>query len=274
LIDHLTKPSILFLTAGVGGSMFEQAADRLINQASHFGIFTRLHAVKESELVEICPRLLDWFSITELRSTKGFGWYTWKATLAYEGIVTKRWGEFDLVMYLDAGCEMFRSSFSQKRLMSYLDHAYQKGNTLFSIETPEMEYTKRDLFEYFPNLDANDRSSQFQSGSWILRRDASAEFVSLWESFSKKGLHMTDESPSILPESQDFIIHRYDQSIFSLLAKSLGYTPITDTPPGQTNSFRGKMRAFFFPFWWARNRTGQSIIPKFMQIAGRLTLKP
>ena len=94
------------------------------------------------------------------------------------------------------------------------------------------------------------------------------------ESFSKKGLHMTDESPSILPESQDFIIHRYDQSIFSLLAKSLGYTPITDTPPGQTNSFRGKMRAFFFPFWWARNRTGQSIIPKFMQIAGRLTLKP
>ena len=268
-----SRPKILFVTAGLGGSSFEEAADRLVNQAQSFGLFDRLHAVKEEEVLEICPRLVEWFSLGELRSTKGFGWYTWKATIAFEAIVEKRWGDFDLVMYLDAGCEMFHSSFSQKRLEDYIIHATKFGNTLFAIPTPEMVYTKRDLFDYFPNLNANDTTNQFQSGSWILKMDASLEFVSAWESLSSLGIHMTDESPSKKTEDDRFLVHRYDQSIFSLLAKSFGFTPISDTPPGNTQTFQAKIRAFFFPFWWTRNRTGMTVIPIFMQKAAKLSLK-
>ena len=268
-----SRPRVLFLTAGLGGLSFEQAADRLVEQASTFGLFSKLHAVKEPEILEICPRLLNWFSLVELRNTKGFGWYSWKATLAYQAMVVKRWGDFDLVMYLDAGCEMFHSVFSEKRLNKYLTHAMTSGNTLFAIPTPEMGYTKRDLFEFFPTLDVDDATNQFQSGSWIFKTESSAEFANTWESLSSLGIHMTDESLSKIPERDNFIVHRYDQSIFSLLAKSLGYQPISDVPPGNTQSIQGKIRGFFFPFWWTRNRTGKSIISIFMQRIGNVTLK-
>jgi len=268
-----SRPKILFVTAGLGGSSFEEAADRLVNQAQSFGLFDRLHAVKEEEVLEICPRLLEWFSLEELRSTKGFGWYTWKATIAFEAIVEKRWGQFDLVMYLDAGCEMFRSYFSQKRLDAYFNHANTSGNTLFAIPTPEIEYTKRDLFQYFPMISQLDSSNQFQSGSWVLKSDLSEDFVKAWEKLSAFGINMTDESPSILGEHSSFKVHRYDQSIFSLLAKSHGYLPVNETPPGNSISMRSKVRGFFFPFWWVRNRTGKSVIPRMLTKLGLLSAR-
>jgi len=267
------KPTVLFITAGLGGPLFEQAADRLVNQAGKFDMFSRLHAVKESEVLEMCPRLLEWFTLIELRDTKGFGWYTWKANLAYQAIVQKRWGEFDLVMYLDAGCEMFSSSFSHRKLVNFLDHAEHQGNTLFSIPTPELEYTKRDLFNYFPGINPSDSSNQFQSGSWIFKTSESVDFVSQWEALSSLGIHMTDESPSKVPENAKFVVHRYDQSIFSLIAKSTGCSAVREVPPGNANSIRAKVRGFFFPFWWARNRTGLSMIPLLMRVLGILTIK-
>ncbi len=264
-------PSILFITAGLGGKSFENAADRLVQQASSFGLFTRLHAVKEEEVFEICPRILDWFDKKQLPSIKGFGWYTWKASIAYHAIVEKRWGDFDLVMYLDAGCEMFKSKQSERRLGCYIESAMRDGRTLFSISTPEREFTKRDLFDFFPTLTPYDDTPQFQSGSWILKSDENQGFVDRWETLSALGAFMTDESPSRVLENPHFKVHRYDQSIFSLLAKSLGYSANSDLPPGAATSLRSKCRGFFYPFWWTRNRTGDTIIPRPMYWLGQLS---
>jgi hypothetical protein len=267
----MNKPTILFLTAGLGGKSFEDAADRLVAQASSFDVFTHLHSIKEDEIFQICPRILEWFKKEELPDVKGFGWYTWKATIAHQAIVAKRWGDFDLVMYLDAGCEMFNSKQSAKRLRKYVEVAMKEGRTLFSIPTPEREYSKRDLFEYFPSLSPDDTTPQFQSGSWILKIDSNQQLAEQWENFSSLGIFMTDESPSRNTENIHFKVHRYDQSIFSLLAKSLGYKSVSDVPPGAADSVRAKIRGFFFPFWWARNRTGNSMIPKLMLALGKIT---
>ena len=267
-------PTILFVTAGLGGKSFEDAADRLVAQASTFEFFTELHAIKEEEIFQICPRILNWFENSELQQVKGFGWYTWKATIAYKAIVEKRWGEFDLVMYLDAGCEMFKSKQSKKRLQGYIHSAMNDGHTLFAIPTPERHFTKRDLFEYFSEISPEDESPQFQSGSWILKTNSNEEFARRWEELSAVGVFMTDESPSQMGESPDFKIHRYDQSIFSLLAKSFGYKANSDVPPGSATSVRAKVRGFFYPFWWARNRTGETIIPSLMFKLGKATEKP
>jgi hypothetical protein len=270
-MNYMKNPTILFLTAGLGGKSFEEAADRLIVQASSFGFFTHLHAIKEEEIFQICPRILDWYKKDDLPGVKGFGWYTWKATIAHQAIVAKRWGNFDLVMYLDAGCEMFNSKQSARRLRKYIDFAMEQGRTLFSIPTPEREYTKRDLFEYFPSLSPEDATPQFQSGSWILKIDSNQHFAEQWEILSSIGVFMTDESLSQISESDDFKVHRYDQSIFSLLAKSLGFKSVLDVPPGAASSVRAKLRGFFHPFWWTRNRTGVSMIPRFMITAGKIS---
>jgi hypothetical protein len=267
----MKKPTILFVTAGLGGKSFEEAADRLIVQAASFGVFTHLHSIKEEEIFQICPRILDWFRKEELPFVKGFGWYTWKATIAYQAIVEKRWGNFDLVMYLDAGCEMFNSKQSSKRLRKFIAIAFQEGRALFSIPTPEREYTKRDLFQYFPSLSPDDVTPQFQSGSWILKFDSNQYFAEQWEILSSLGVSMTDESLSRLTENIYFKVHRYDQSIFSLLAKSLGFNAVPDVPPGAADSLRAKARGYFYPFWWTRNRTGNSMIPKSMLALGKIS---
>jgi hypothetical protein len=267
----MNQPTILFLTAGLGGKSFEDAADRLVAQASSFDFFTHLHSIKEEEIFQICPRILDWYKKEQLPDVKGFGWYTWKATIAHQAIVAKRWGDFDLVMYLDAGCEMFNSKQSAKRLRKYIDLALEEGRTLFSIPTPEREYTKRDLFEYFPSLSPEDVTPQFQSGSWILKFDSNQHFAEQWEFLSSIGIFMTDESPSEISENPYFKVHRYDQSIFSLIAKSSGYRSVSDVPPGAADSFRAKVRGFFYPFWWTRNRSGVSMIPKLMIGLGKIS---
>ena len=39
------------------------------------------------------------------------------------------------------------------------------------------------------------------------------------------------------------------------------------------NSVRAKVRGYFYPFWWARNRTGNTIIPKLMITLGKISTK-
>jgi hypothetical protein len=265
------KSKWICITAGVGSKSFEEAAIRLVEQVETFNVFDKTYAVLTDELHDICPDLFEWFPKDEISEIKGYGWYAWKSAISLAAL-SGRWGDFDGIAYFDSGCEFFLSRPSKKRLLKYIAEANKNGHCFFSIETPESCYTKRDLFDYFPSIDPLDRTNQFQSGSWFLSRPTATEFIPKWNQIVWVGPHQVDESPSVLGESDGFQVHRYDQSVFSLLAKEMNLDAVSEIPPGKSGSLQFYFRAFFYPFWWSRNRTGVRSVPKLIQFFGKLTI--
>ncbi len=263
----------LFFTAGIGTPEYESSAERLVTQAKSFNLFHTVKAFSTSEVNELCPRLEEWYSPEDLAGIKGYGWYTWKSKLADLVVREEILGSFDGYMYLDSGCEFFLSRMSKRRLESMMENALINQATLFTIPTPEIWHTKKDLLDLFQYSENECKTNQFQSGSWLLSNsEKSKELVRRWEETASLGPHMTDESPSRNGEYQEFKVHRYDQAIFSLVCKNLELEPSHHVVPGSNQSWKYFIRAFSYPFWWARNRTGQTVIPNFMRKLGRLSV--
>lgn len=264
----------LFFTAGLGTAEFESSAFRLASQAASFKIFDTVKVFTTDEVMLLCSRLSEWYPEQDLSEIKGFGWYTWKSKLADLVVRDQILGRYDGYMYLDSGCEMFLSVLSKRRLIRMMEQAGATGATLFTIPTPEVWHTKKDVLELFMNADVFALSNQFQSGSWLLNdSETSKSLVNRWESLAAISPQMTDESLSKSGEYPEFRVHRYDQAIFSMVCKELGLSPSKHVIPGSTQSWKYLTRAFSYPFWWSRNRTGGSVVPRFMMEIGKFSLK-
>jgi hypothetical protein len=263
----------LFFTIGVGGPEFEAAADRLAKKMAEFDVFSEIRVLKTAEVMSLCPRLSSWYSKEELFSTKGFGWYTWKSKIADLVVREKYFGRFDGYFYLDAGCEGYLSIASKIRLISFCNYAEARGATLFSIPTPEIWHSKRFLLDFLEVSEKDLHTPQFQSGSWFLSECRTSELlVQKWEAIMSMGPQFSDESSSPNGEYSEFKVHRYDQPVFSIICKSLGFESLGKIPPGSVPSLKYYVRAFSYPFWWARNRSGETLVPRFLSFIGRLSL--
>jgi hypothetical protein len=251
----------LFITAAIGSSDFHSAGQRIISQASQFALFDQLTCVTESDLAEICPQIFETFSEAELSVEHKYGFYSWKSSIAHAAM-QGFWGNFDVVFYLDAGCELVPSFWNKRKLKEMLDSAEKTGIVAFAINTPERKYTKKLLLENMQVSETSICSNQFQSGSWFLHGDRGRDFAFQWDQKVWESRKFVDESVSHNGEDEQFIAHRHDQSVFSLLCKHFGVQPQLRNPPGPTDDFLRILINTKFPFWWARNRTGNTIIPK------------
>lgn len=84
----------------------------------------------------------------------------------------------------------------------------------------EAAWTKLDVFHALDvDYGVHSRSPQCGGGFMVIRRSfESIRFVSQWLAFCQD-YRLISDSPSILPNGPEFIEHRHDQSILSLLAK-------------------------------------------------------
>jgi len=251
----------LFITAAIGSSDFHSAGQRIVSQASQFALFDQQICVTESDLVEICPQIFETFSEDELSIEYKYGFYSWKSSIA-AAAMQGFWGNFDLVFYLDAGCELVPSFWNKRKLKQLMDSAEKTGIVAFAINTTERKYTKKLLLENMQASETSISSNQFQSGSWFLCGDIGRDFAFQWDQKVWESRKFIDESISPFGEDEQFIAHRHDQSVFSLLCKKFSIKPQLRNPPGPTDNFLRILINTKFPFWWARNRTGKTIIPK------------
>jgi hypothetical protein len=261
----------IFITAGVGSSDFESAADRVASGMKGFNLFDEIRVFKSSDVRLFAPEIHSWYSEDELSGLKGYGWYVWKSRFAKEAIHSDS-GNFDGIMYLDAGCEVFLSGFSKLRLKKYMKIAERTGSCLFKISTPERFYTKKLLIDRFQGTSVDGDLSQFQSGSWLFTGDLARHFLTAWDEIVWEDKRFTDESVSPGGEVQGFVCNRYDQAVFSMVAKSLSLKACGDVPPGDISRFKSRVRLFFYPFAWARNRHGNSLISSRFRSFGRISL--
>jgi hypothetical protein len=268
---NATKNKKILLTAGLGNPNFFEAAERLISDAMKLELFDEIVLLCEENLELLCPTVVTKYHHILNSSTRGFGYMCWKAEIVHafmkknEGLCT--------VVWIDAGCEIVPSVFSKWKLASLMSKSETEGYVAFTLETSELEYTKRELFNEFDSAAESLQGPQFQTTFFALSGQIGMKIASEWFALVASEELFVNEVTH-LPQHRDFVQHRHDQSVFSLTLKTMGLSPNLNTPhAGRGNRLKVALTYLMGPIVVARNRCGKSLCPKYVRIANEWSLR-
>lgn len=182
-----------------------------------------------------------------LKFRKGGGYWIWKPYFLKKVLDTINEG--DILIYCDAGCMI--NNKGEKRFKEYIDRLNNTKTGTIDFELPhkEIEYTKREVFNALDVSAEVIHSNQLVATVILLKKCAHTIF--LIDTFYNTAIHnaslFTDEKDAA-SQHKEFIDHRHDQSIFSILRKTYGANIIPDETYFTDFIYQG----YFFPFWATR----------------------
>ena len=258
----------IFITAGFGNEKFRLASHRLISQVSRLEIFDSTICVDEVMLRQVFPSLFEIYSDEELLISNGFGYYSWQSILV-KSAIEGHWGEFDLVVYMDAGCEVLPGRRTKRILRELSQKALDSGCAAFAIDTPELQYSKAAVVRLFPELPSHKMVNQIQAGTlFVSTNEKGRRLAREWSKIVMSDPQLTNDL--LGNERDDFVAHRHAQSIFSFLFKTQGFVEEPIVIPYPRKSFVSKLRALRYPIWWARNTSARTSVPFVVRILARV----
>jgi hypothetical protein len=208
--------SINFLTYG-SHSNYIDAANRLCRQANNLNIFKNIYNYNYDDLKND-KDFWHRHGIFIENNKRGCGYWLWKSYIIHKTIEKMQDGE--LLLYLDSGCEII---IEEKEYMIENINNVKKYKLLASLanNTSEYKYCKMDLIH---KLDMNNNIEElemFQIEAGVIFLEVSQQFKNIIKEWYELccNYHNIDDSPSIIPNNSNYIEHRHDQSIFSLLIK-------------------------------------------------------
>jgi hypothetical protein len=220
-----------FLAFGSDNNIERQHINHVINLAEkikEFDIFDDINIYTGEHLQN---DKLFWAQHGEFikNNKRGYGYWIWKPYLIKKTI--ERLKDGDILLYLDSEC---RLDLNEKDfLLEYLEIVKEKKIlfTPWSVISDAFEYwfCKMDLIHKL-NMQNNLLLNTFQNQSCIILIYVCKETRDFFDSmyhYCCEDHHNIDDTPSIIPNHQQYFEHRHDQSVFSLLTKKYGYS--TDT---------------------------------------------
>ena len=176
---------------------------------------------------------------------RGYGFYSWKSYVVRRTL--KDMNDDDILVYIDAGCTI--NTYAKKRLEEYVDMVTKSkhGIISFQMDLSSQKYTKNELFEYMNSSAEDQKKNQFVAGILILRKNENTRrIVDEWYRVSHIPEMINDERRFI--QHPDFIDHRHDQSILSILFHKYGSIVI----PDETFFYPDWKNGLDYPFWATR----------------------
>lgn len=265
-------------------SSFKKSLGRLRRQAVSFGFTRAPRMLTERDLAgEVLEQALSQWGILG----RGYGFYFWKPQVILQEL--ERLGDGEILIYLDAGCHLNLEG--RERMKDYLRWvsesetgllAFQYRPLSMSVHNQDREfYTDRQyskkLVRDFLSVSGSSReildSGQVASGIILVRKNqASVDTITAWRDAFLCEPKLFDDSPGPLPEEPDFIEHRHDQSVWSLLLKLRGGETVSAferwVPKKGPHSQDWSLLAEF-PFW-AKRDLALSLKPMLMSQSLRL----
>jgi hypothetical protein len=207
--DKSRLPRVTLITFGGGGAQYRETARALAKEAVKTGWFDKVWCYCDDQENEAIWLLEKNFGGFMRASPKGYGYWLWKPFLVQ--YVLSKTNDGDVVMYLDAGCEI--SKLGRDRFEDYVRLAQQSKGLFFTLPFIEKNWTKTTTLDALCATEAEKNSPQIEA-TWfaLLNCQQTRAFVERWLSLctiDNKAL-LVDEYPQN---------HRYDQSILSLLVK-------------------------------------------------------
>lgn len=172
-----------------------------------------------------------------LSQPRGAGYWLWKPYFIKKTLDIMQEG--DLLAYSDSG------SYYQESTQPLADLLLKEEKGVLSFELRglyEKQYTKRDAFALM-GLDEDRYSETSQREAtyiWLIKNDFTVSLIEEYLSFAQDERIITD-LPSQSPNHSEFIDHRHDQSIWSLLCKK------HEIPPHRLISQHGDHLVKYFP---------------------------
>jgi len=231
------------------------AAKRLRAQAVRYPFVEHVTIFDESWLADN-PELTigehsDWYG------TRGFGYWRWKPLLIAER-VRKSASEF--VLYLDAGSELHRSAQAIRRFMFYID--WTRENDLLLMRAPESikRWCKTECSKALGYGDASlSDIPKINSGAILVRSGSTVPLLDQWLTLSRsRGGILFDDSCDRNQQAANFIEHRHDQAVLSLLAFAYE-VPLLPDETYFGDGWSGAAKDF--PIWMMRNPYRFSLQP-------------
>lgn len=202
----MTKP--IFLTFGERD--FQLSKFRLSNQAILSDWFSRIICLDKIFLLE---KFSD--KIYYMENTRGYGYWFWKPYCILKTLQTIPKNE--VLLYVDSGCSI--NYHGKEKFDRFLESIYDQDKIMLGF-TMDMtkRWTKRDLYVY-----TNTDSLNFHNGPQTIgginfwkHTDETLDFINQWFKLSLIE-NLIDDSESLAKNYEEFIEHRHDQSILSLL---------------------------------------------------------
>lgn len=152
-----------------------------------------------------------------LSSPRGGGYWIWKPYIILD--MLNKINDGDYLIYMDSGACLTGDP------TNYLEMIDDRGILSFSMIQKTSKWTKGDCFFEINKDNKSDfiNSNQVQ-GTYIFFRkcEYSLSFVKKWLSLCEKENLITDQPNINMNNFDDFIDHRHDQAIFSLLIYNEG----------------------------------------------------
>jgi hypothetical protein len=260
-----SQPSVIFITFADGSDSFQDAGKRLAQQARNSGVFSKVVTLTDKDLLAIST---DWQLAHKKADKEGLfphfylGAKAWVIKEALDGI----FGHFDIVFYADAGCEILNNKVAIYRIRKILKKIKDFGGMAEQLAYSEEMYTKKSLMDYLELSDTEKKSGQIQA-TWSVwaATEKSKSIASEWVSISNLdlGLWQNPKPNELNLESANYIDHRRDQSIFSILWKRANYR--VKTPYWEQGGRLGKIRGCSNFLHTSRNRTGETYFKKYQE---------
>jgi len=187
---------------------------RLLKQANDCRVFDMIIGYTERYLKED-PEFWEKHSTFVEKNKRGYGYWIWKPYVIKKTM--ERIKDGDYLLYLDSGCEIGNHRHAEfKELFDIVKRDLIVGTSTGHIER---RYCKKDLFLKMEMDERHMQTMQNQAGALcFIVCDQTRELVNQWYDLCCQ-YHLVDDSPSIEKNYEDFIDHRHDQSILSLLTK-------------------------------------------------------
>lgn len=167
-----------------------------------------------------------------LKEKKGNGYWIWKPYFIKKTLEQLQNGE--LMFYCDSGSHFIGSV---KEIISKLDH---QDIVPFELQQNDSFWTKKDTFVLMDCDKPDFFATKQRLASFILLRksDFAMQFIEEWINYTSDARIVTDmQNQCGFDNFPEFIDHRHDQSVFSLLSKKYNLRAFRD-PSQYGNNFK------------------------------------
>lgn len=202
-------------------------ADENFRKAQKFNTKTAYKKGKVDKVIEYSPKDIDKRFYEDhkniLSEKRGGGYWLWKPYIVVKTL--EEISEGDYLFYCDSGAYYINN-------IKYLINDMEKMNTdimVFELPLIEKQWTKNELFNLMECVEEEYKESNQILGTYFLikKSDYSMKFFEKYLKYACIEDVLNDKYDEEL-QCEDFIDHRHDQSLLSLLSKKEKLRPFRD----------------------------------------------
>ena len=221
----LMEPKIHLLTFAdkINDNKYYDYAQQLVQDATNYNIFSTIKCLTAVDLFKNndFQKHILFFS----ENKRGFGYWLWKPFLIWKTL--EELPEGDLLVYLDAGTKL--SLEGKSRFMDYLEiqRKDKYNNLFFEHDDPISSWCKMDTIHFFDAYDlVNNKVKEVLPGILFTSNNPHNRFLFKLCYDSCSNYQLITDTPSVKPNLPEFIEHRHDQSVFSIVVRKFSASSI------------------------------------------------